>query len=349
MIIDCNIHHIPEDLFENEKMLKGFLASAPRGYGDIAYLGETENGVRQVVIEKPKGYTNLNNVEGDYTLEKKLQAMDENGVDVGLLRVAPVWSEWLDLELCKMVNDSAAETCRRANGRLFANAIVPPWNDKDNIYELERCIKELGCVGVQVACHYGELYLDDEAFRPFFRAVDKMDIPVTVHHTPLPVQWQSIYEYKNLRRELGRIIDQSTAVGRELFSGMFDECPNLKLIHTMLGGNWFANYHIMAPTKFKKPEATSDRLDTSGSERIQQYLKNNIYFDLTHPASWGKKIIECAIETCGADHMLFGSTFPVFYNWMSDGIAFMKSLDVTAEEYELMMSGNAKRLFHLKV
>ena len=120
MIIDCNIHHIPEDLFTNDELLNGFLTSIPRGYGDIAYLGETESGARQIIVEKPKGYTNLNNVEGDYSLEMKLKAMDDNGVDIGILRVAPVWQQWLRLDICKKINDSAAEMCKRSNGRLFA-------------------------------------------------------------------------------------------------------------------------------------------------------------------------------------------------------------------------------------
>jgi len=346
MIIDVNMHHLPEDLFTNEEVLNGFLSTAPRGYGEIASVGVTENGARQIIVEKPKGYQNLNYVEGDYSLEMKLKAMDDSGVDIGLLRV-PVWQEWLRLETCKIVNDNAAEMCKRSNGRIFANACVPPWGGKENIYELERCIKELGMVGVQLACHYGQLYLDDEAFKPYLKVINDMNIPVVVHHTPGPVQWESIYEYTNLRRELGRVIDQSTAVGRELFSGMFEEFPNLKFIHTMFGGNWFANYNLMIPKKGKKKEAMQ-RLDASDADRIMGYLKNNLYFDTTHPASWGKEQVECAIKVCGADHILFSSSFPVFYNWMSDGVELMKTLDISDEDRALVMSGNAIRLFNLK-
>lgn len=347
MIIDVNMHHLPEDLFDNEKVLNGFLSTAPRGYGEIASVGTTENGARQIIVEKPKGCQNLNYVEGDYSLEMKLKAMDENGVDKAILRV-PVWQEWLGLDTCKIVNDNAADMCKRSNGRLFANACVPPWGGKENIYELERCIKELGMVGVQLACHYGQLYLDDEAFKPYLKVINDMNIPVVVHHTPGPVHWQSIYEYTNLRRELGRITDQATAVGRELFSGMFDEFPNLKFIHTMFGGNWFANYNLMIPKKGKKKEAMQ-RLDTSDADKILGYLRNNLYFDTTHPASWGKAQVESAIKICGADHILFSSSFPVFYNWMSDGVEFMKDLDISDEDRKLVMSDNAIRLFNLNV
>ncbi len=347
MIIDINVHHLPNDLFDNEKMMDSFLHSVPREWGEIAYLGTVESGKRQLILEKPRGYQNLNYVEGDYSLEAKLQAMDGAGVDIALMRV-PVWQEWLHLDACKMINDEAAEMCRRSGGRLHANAAIPPWGGKDNLYELERCIKELGMVGVQLACHYGQLYLDHDVFKPYFKVINEMNVPCVVHHTPLPVYWQSIIDWTNLRREFGRIMDQATAVGRELFSGMFEEFPNLKFIHTMFGGNWFAQQKLLTPKKGAKKEAML-RLDMSEGERITRYLQNNIFFDMTHPASWGKDQVECAIKVCGADHVLFGSTFPVFYNWMSESVEFMDTLDITPEEKELIMSKNAIKLFNLPV
>ena len=347
MIIDVNMHHLPEDLFTNEEVLNGFLTTAPRGFGEIASMGMTEGGKRQLILEKPKGYQNLNYVEGDYNLESKINAMDENGVDIGLLRV-PVWQEWLRLDTCKIVNDNAADMCKRSNGRLFANACVPPWGGKENIYELERCVKELGMVGVQVACHYGQLYLDDEVFRPYLKTIEKLNIPVVVHHTPLPVRWESLYEYTNLRRELGRVIDQATAVGRELFSHMFDEMPGLKFIHTMFGGNWFGLQEILAPHKSTKKKEAMNRLATNvDHEAYTRYLENNIYFDMTHPMSWGKDQIECAVKVCGADHLLMGSSFPVFYEWMARSVESIDALDVTDEEKALMKGGNAARIFNL--
>jgi uncharacterized protein len=259
-----------------------------------------------------------------------------------------VWQEWLRLDACKLVNDEAAEICKRSGGRLYATAAVPPWGGKENRYELERCLKELGMVGVQRACHYGQLYLDDEAFKPQLKILSELDVPVVVHHTPLPVYWPSIIDFTNLRREFGRIVDQATAVGRELFSGMFDEFPNLKFIHTMFGGNWFANQKLVTPKLGAKKEAML-RLDMSAGERITKYLEKNVFFDTTHPASWGKDQVECAIKVSGADHVLFGTSFPVFYNWMSDGVEFMKTLDISDDERTEIMSGNAISLFKLDV
>lgn len=347
-VVDINIHHLPEDLFTNEKILNGFLDSAPRGFGEIARVIEMDSGKKQLILEKPAGYQNLNYVEGDYSVEAKLAAMDEAGVDYGIMRV-PVWQEWLGLETCQAVNDNAADIVSRSGGRLFATACVPPWGGKENIYELERCVGDLGAVGVQLACHYGQLYLDDPVFEPYLKVIERLDIPVVVHHTPLPVEWRSVIDYTNLRREYGRIIDQGVAVGRELFSGMFDRMPNLRFIHTMFGGNWFANQALLTPHKSNKNEAMQ-RLDPTGGEKIKQYLDENIFFDMTHPHSWGKDQVEAALKIGGADHYLFGSSFPVFYSWMGQGVEFIKNeLEISDADREAVLSGNAKRLFNLPI
>ncbi|MEQ6896376.1 amidohydrolase family protein [Microbacterium sp. KR10-403] len=346
-VVDINIHHLPEDLFTNEKILNGFLNSAPRGFGEIAYVTETEQGKKHLVLEKPAGHQNLNYVEGDYSAEAKLAVMDDAGVDYGIMRV-PVWQEWLDLETCKAVNDNAADIVKRSNGRLFFTAAVPPWGGKENIDELKRCI-DLGAVGVQLACHYGQLYLDDPVFEPYFREIEKLNIPVIAHHTPLPVEWHSVIDYTNLRREYGRVIDQGIAVGRELFSGMFDRMPGLKMIHTMMGGNWFASTELLTPHASTKKESLT-RLDSTSGEKIKSYLENNIFFDMTHPHSWGKTQVEAALEINGADHYMFGSSFPVFYSWMSQGVDFLQNeIEVSDADREAVLSGNAKRLFNLPI
>ncbi|WP_067899600.1 amidohydrolase family protein [Nocardia vaccinii] len=347
-VVDINIHHVPEDLFTNQKTLDGFLNSAPRGFGEIARVETMDSGKHHLILEKPAGYQNLNYVEGDYSAEAKLAAMDDAGVDYGIMRV-PVWQEWLGLDTCKVVNDNAFEVAKRSEGRLFTTACVPPWGGKENIYELERCVGDLGAVGVQLSCHYGQLYLDDPVFEPYLKAIEKLGIPVIVHHTPLPVEWRSVIDYTNLRREFGRIVDQATAVGRELFSGMFDRMPGLRFVHTMLGGNWFANQELLIPHMSNKKEALV-RLDPTGGKEIKNYLERNIFFDLTHPHSWGKDQVECAIKVGGADHYLFGSSFPVFYGWMSQGVNFMQNeLDITSEQRDLIMYGNAKRIFNLPI
>lgn len=345
-VIDINMHMLPTNLFTDEEVLNGFLYSAPFTFGMKAYLGDTPDGKkRQMILEYPEGKQILNYVEGDYTLEAKLTAMDEAGVDVALLRM-PVWQEWLLLDTCKVVNDQAAQMMRESNGRLKFNAVLPPWGRKEDIKELERCI-DMGAVGVQFACCYGDKFLDDPIFKPYLKILNDKKIPAVIHHTPGQNAYGNFDEYTVLRRELGRIHAQAAAVGREIYSGMFDEFPDLKFIHTMFGGNWFGLSNILAPHKTKKNEAMNRLATNVDAEAYERYLQNNIYFDMTHPMSWGKAQLECAVKVCGADHLLLGSSFPVFYEWMQRSVASIDELDISAEDKALIKGGNAAKIFNL--
>ncbi len=347
-VIDINMHMLPTNLFTDEEVRNGFIYSCPQSYGFQAYIAPTPNGEKeQMVLEYPKGYQILNYVEGDYTMEAKLQAMDEAGVDIALLRM-PVWQEWLPLDMCKIVNDQAKKMMDESNGRLYFNAVLPPWGRKEDIAELERCI-DMGAVGVQFACCYGDLFLDDEHFKPYLKVLNEKKIPAVIHHTPGQNAYMNFKDYTPVRRELGRIHVQAAAVAREVYSGMFDEFPELKFIHTMLGGNWFGLQQILAPHKSVKKKEAMNRLATNvDPESYARYLENNIYFDLTHPMSWGKAQLECAVKVCGADHLLLGSSFPVFYEWMARSVETVNGLDITQEEKDLMFGGNAEKIFNIQ-
>lgn len=346
MIIDSNVHWLPEDLFTDEKLLNAFVNSVPCAYGETARVDCIPGSqTRQIIIEKPKGYENLNYAENQYNIKDQLKDMDEAGVEKALLRI-PCFQEWLDLELCKRVNDGLAAHVKKAPDRFVALAVVPPWGTPGCIAEMERCVNELGFHGVQLAAHYGTLYLDEDEFKPYFKRLNELKVPVVVHHTPLPVAYTSIYKYTNLRRQYGRCVDQGTAVGRELFSGMFGEFPDLKLTHSMLGGGFFAYETLMLPQRSGAKEEM-ERFDME-LDAMRGYLKNNLFFDMSGALWWGKYQLECAIKTLGADHILFGSSYPVRRELMLKGVEFVKKLDIADSEKDLVLGGNAARIFNIK-
>ena len=215
----------------------------------------------------------------------------------------------------------------------------------EQLAELDRCVKELGMKDIQLCAHYGEMYLDDEAFAPLLRRMNEYGMTAYVHHTPVPVEYQSIKEYNNLRRSLGRCEDQLIAVGRELFSGMFEQYPNIRLVHSMLGGGFFAYTSLWFPKKPKVKEAVTRFKDDN--ERIVEQLQTNIFFEMSHAQPWGREQLECAVHTLGADHILFGTSYPVRPVWLLEGADFVRSLDISDEEKELILHGNAERLYHL--
>jgi uncharacterized protein len=342
MIIDSNMHWLPDNLFNDESLLTAFIKSVPREYDTHARLAPIPNkNLRQIVIEKPKGYEVLNYAENQYNSNERIKDMDEAGISKGVMRL-PCWQEWMDLELCKKINNLLHQLLQQYPGRYLALAVVPPWGTPGDIKELYRCITELGFSGVQMAAHYGNLYLDEEEFRPYFKVINELGLPVVVHHTPIAVDYHSILKYTNLRRQYGRCQDQATAVGRELFSGMFEELPNLKMIHSMLGGGFFAFMNMLVPQKTGQDAV--DRFET-GNLRINAYLNQNIFFDVSGAVQWGKPQLECAVKVLGANHILYGSSYPIRRDWFAQGVNFVKDLNITEKEKTLILSENAVRVF----
>ena len=344
-VTDANLYWFPEALFTDEALSERFLSEIPVQYGIKGYLKTNpETGVRQYVIEKPAGSENLNYVQGDYLLEKQLADMDRAGIDKAVLKLS-CQQEWMSLDMCRMFNNGMAEHVQRSNGRMAALGVVPPQGTPAVFKEIDRCLDELHFGGLQLSAHYGNLYLDDEVFASFFSYLNERGVTCYVHHTPVPVQYDSLTAYTNLRRSYGRCVDQATAIGRELFSGFFTRYPNVKLVHSMLGGGFFAFTSLWFPKKPRVQERVSRFKDDN--ELVVEQLKNNVYFEMSHAQPWGKAQLECAVEALGADHILFGTSYPVRPVWLLEGAAFVNALDITDEEKELILHKNAERLYHL--
>ena len=306
-----------------------------------AFVYTNDEGDKAIRIEKPIGCENLNYFAGDYRLEKQLADMDAGGIDKAVMKL-PGCQEWLSLELCKKFNDAVAAHEKESGGRLVGLAVVPPYGDAACLAELDRCVNKLHLHGVQVSAHYGNHYLDEEMFRPFFAHINELEIPVYVHHTPIPVDCSQILAYNNLRRSFGRCQDQITAIGRELFSGMFAELPKVKMIHSMLGGGYFTFKEMLMPR-----DSGGGRFQTAGLDDVRKWLEENIYFEMSHSQPWGKEPLELAVKILGADHILYGSSYPVKQAWMTGGAAFVRKLEVSEEEKQQMLCDNAKKIYRI--
>lgn len=341
MIIDANSYWFDERIFHDETLCEQFLAEVPRAYDTEGYLTMNSAGKRQIVIEMPAGSPGLNYIEGDYTLEKRLADMDEAGVDKAILKL-PGCHEWMSLEMCRRFNDGMAADAKASSGRLIPLVAVPPFGTKANLEELDRRLDD-GFAGVQLCAHYGKRYLDDRVFSSFFEHLNERHVTVYVHHVPVPVENESLLAYDNLRRSYGRCVDQTTAIGREIFGDFFERYPNIKMVHSMLGGAYFAFKEMLLPHGPKRPDASGRfQVDT---ETVSRRLENNIYFDMSHAQPWGKTLLACAVDVLGADHIVFGTSYPVKREWLTEGVACVRAANLSDTDSDLVLGGTAQQLY----
>ena len=68
---------------------------------------------------------------------------------------------------------------------------------------------------------------------------------------------------------------------------------------------------------------------------------------MSHAQPWGATQLKCAIEVLGADHVIFGTSYPVRREWLLDGPAFVRDLGLSQEDEELVLGGTARSLYHI--
>ncbi|MGC3992850.1 MAG: amidohydrolase family protein [Propionicimonas sp.] len=345
MVIDANLYWFPEEMFEDQSLLDSFFENAQQRCGMTGVLRvDPETGIREISLENPPGQANLNYRQGDYRVERQLADLDAAGVDHAVLKI-PGAQEWLPLDLCRRFNDGMAQASRLSGGRLVPLACVPPSGDPDCLAELRRCVDDLGFTGVQLSAHYGSDYLDAPRFTPFLAEVERLGLTAYVHHTPIPVDHASLVDFTNLRRSYGRCADQTTAIGRELFGGLFDRHPGLTLVHSMLGGGFFALANLLFPA----PAANDSHGRFESASAVRRQFTEHVYFEMSHAEPWGAAQLECAVRVFGADHVVFGTSYPVNPRWLAGGPDFIRSLALSEADKNLILGGNAARLYRLPV
>jgi predicted TIM-barrel fold metal-dependent hydrolase len=208
--------------------------------------------------------------------------------------------------------------------------------------ELERCVKELGFVGTLLNPDPYENSgteapaMGDRYWYPLYEKLCELDIPAHIH--------TASSRSERVSYSVHLINEGTIAVLGLINSDVFKDFPKLKIIVSHGGG--------AIPYQLGRFDAPS--LRGRGAGRFRDKLKQ-LYFDTvlyTGPA------LELLIKTVGAERCLFGSECPGVgsaidpdTNETMDHIRphIEKFAWLPAAEREMIFSGNAKRVFKLKL
>jgi 6-methylsalicylate decarboxylase len=271
--------------------------------------------------------------------QEYLDVMDRHGIDIGVLsntggRIEKEDDRAKVLELCRILNDAFAEAHARHPRRFKAFARLPMLHLDDCVRELERCYKDLGMHGVMMPTNLAGKYLDEPEFEPFWDAVAAGGKPLFLHPANAPCQ--SNWNKYSLHQKILWPTDSTLAISRIVYNGVFDRCPNLKLIASHLGGMILLyldrlNWREGNPQCQKEPE---------------DYFKK-IYYDTAGPIR--AAFIKLVYDTVGADQILFGADYPHGRGGRDDQFypmtfKAMQELDIAKEEKDKIFYKNAQTL-----
>ena len=236
--------------------------------------------------------------------KRNLRIMDSVGADVQFLSPRPFQLMHAERPL-KMVeswavanHDYIAQQVKAYPER-FQGICAPPQAPGEPVSfgfrELERCVKELGFIGLLIDTDPGEgdnstPTLTDEYWYPLWEKMTELDIPGLIHSTGCKRGRESYSQHF--------ITEESLAVLSLINSRVFDDFPKLKIIVAHGGGS--------IPYQIGRWQADFVMKQGGTVQEFNRRLRL-LYFDTCLHA---KKSLEMLISLVGSENVLFGTENP---------------------------------------
>jgi aminocarboxymuconate-semialdehyde decarboxylase len=271
----------------------------------------------------------------------RLEYMDDMGVDIqGLATFVSEYFYWaparVAAEAARMQNDKLAKAVSDHPDRFRLYGATVPLQDVDlAIAEMDRAVDELGALGLQIGGTVDGHNLDEARFRPFWQAVAAKGTPVILHPNGYP-ESQRFGEYF-MTNCIGNPLETMVAANRLIFSGLFEELPELKLV-LLHGGGYLPFYAARSDHTWKvRPETRVNIPDHPPSH----YMKGLYYDTMVFQPHY----LRFLIDTVGSDRVMLGTDFP-FDMGEEDPVELIDSVQGLSDtEREAVKGGNALRLF----
>lgn len=291
-----------------------------------------------------------------HDLDARLRIMDEyeNYTQVLTLGAPPIENiagPDVTPDLAKLANEEMAKLCQQRPDTFLGFVASLPLNNPDaSIVELERAINGLGAVGVQLNTNVNGKPLDLPDFEPIFAKMANADLPIWVHPTRTPAAAEYLDEprsYYDMWWAFGWPFETSVAMGRIVFSGMFDRYPDLKVITHHMGAMvpYFENR--VGPGLDALGERSDDPIDGAALRSLEKTPAEYFRMFYGDTALFGAVgAMRCGLDYFGADHVLFGTDMP-FVGHISDTLDGIAQLNLDDTDKHAIMEGNARRLLSL--
>jgi 2,3-dihydroxybenzoate decarboxylase len=282
--------------------------------------------------------------------DERLGEMDRHGIGFAILSlnapgVQSVFDPRKAVDVARRANDAVAAAVARHPDRYAGFAAVPMQDPDAAIVELTRGVKQLGLKGVMLNgfSQVGDIdtivYYDDPRFRPFWAAVEQLEVPFYLHpRDPLPDRVTFYDGHPWLRGASWAFgVETATHALRLMSSGIFDTHPRLTGILGHLGEMlpyciWRFDHRVT-----KRPRGIPAR------KPFTAYLRSNFY--VTTSGNFHTNTLRAAIAELGVDRVLFSVDYP--FEECGDAALWFDGCEISDAERAKVGRENAARLFKL--
>ena len=293
----------------------------------------------------PQSWFHPKSPKSIFDLDALFREQDESGVDITVFGNNWIRSpEGADpLRVVQEFNEHAAALTAKHPQRVLGLACSVPFDDDKILKETERAIMQCKLKGIMINSSVNGEYLDSPRARPFFQLVSDLDVPLFVHPPKFTIGNEKMEMFR-LPEMLGRPFDTTLSLTRFIFTGGFERFPKLKMVcaHVggalpMLPGRYGFGYELRNDDSFGPWEP--DVMTRPPASYMKQ-----LYFDTVcyHPPA-----VQCAIDTVGIDHVVFGSDSPPVPIPLIRAVDTVRQLKVSTDDKQKIFGGNAAKLLGL--
>ena len=316
MLIDCHAHILPD--------------VAVRRFPDAEspkYVTAESRVLRRILAEHDRVGVTHAVVSDSFYMESARDALPD----------------WSATDRARLLNDGMAELVGRHRGRFFGLACVDPFGGEAAARELERATRDLGLVGALINPCDGAEYLDSERADPVLGAAVALSVPLFVHpnrDVPAPEDSRDFA----LHVSLARPHQTAICVARMIYSGTLDRYPGLVLLLAhgggtlpYMAGRLDGTWEAYRPDRWEGPDILTRPPST--------YL-GRLACDTN---LWSASALRLAVETFGAERVLFGNDCPPVWVPLDGPIGMLKELGLPDDQLQAIRWGNAARFFGLPI
>ena len=267
-------------------------------------------------------------------IQKRLDAMDAQAVDMEVLSVNPYWyglDRDLAAKVVKLQNEKMAELCAAQPNRFAGLASLTLQAPELAVQELEAAVKKQGLKGAAIGGVVNGVEFSDARFSPVWAKAEELGAVLFIHPQGVPELDKRLAGNGWLGNTIGNPLETTIALSHLIFEGTLDRHPGLKIIAAH-GGGFLPSYADRSDHAcLVGPAGCNPNIQLK--KKPTEYLKQ-IYFD---SLVFTPEAIRHLVAQVGSSQVVLGSDYP--YIWELHPVDHIFACDHLSDEEKIGILG----------
>jgi predicted TIM-barrel fold metal-dependent hydrolase len=238
-------------------------------------------------------------------VDARLRHMDEDGIDIQAVSLAPAYNYWADRDLAAKIvsrqNEQIATMCAAHPDRLLGLGGLALQHPDLAVEQMHHGVKQLGFRGFEIGGSVNGDELANPKFNPVWAKAEELRTFLLLHPATFVEGLKRFQGNGFLPNVIGNPLETTVAFSHLIFEGTLDRYPGLKICGAH-GGGYLASYaarmdHCAELSNRCKPVKTHP----------SEYFKSQLYCDSIVFTNEGLRHL---VAEVGVGHILFGTDFP---------------------------------------